>query len=155
MRRKGYTNWWKNIINVWETSLIARFMGPTWGPSGADRTQVGRMLTPWTLLSGMVGIMMAFCHSLFFNWELGRTVYIIRKLNNCSQCKGCYIHPHSSIGWWTLYITLWDVNTPWKENSRIDQHTSVESTEHYDTSCHSSVPVDTWHNNNIIMCPLE
>ena len=23
------------------TSLIARFMGPTWGPSGADRTQVG------------------------------------------------------------------------------------------------------------------
>ena len=34
-------------------SLIARFMGPTWGPSGADRTQVGPMLTPWTLLSGL------------------------------------------------------------------------------------------------------
>ena len=34
-------------------SLIARFMGPTWGPSGADRTQVGLMLTPWTLLSGI------------------------------------------------------------------------------------------------------
>ena len=29
------------------------FMGPTWGPSGADRTQVGPMLAPWTLLSGM------------------------------------------------------------------------------------------------------
>ena len=28
------------------------FMGPTWGPSGADRTQVGPMLAPWTLLSG-------------------------------------------------------------------------------------------------------
>ena len=27
-------------------------MGPTWGLSGADRTQVGAMLTPWTLLSG-------------------------------------------------------------------------------------------------------
>ena len=26
--------------------------GPTWGPSGADRTQVGPMLAPWTLLSG-------------------------------------------------------------------------------------------------------
>ena len=24
--------------------LKARFMGPTWGPSGADRTQVGPML---------------------------------------------------------------------------------------------------------------
>ena len=34
--------------------LIARFMGPTWGPSGADRTQVGIMLAPWTLLPGTV-----------------------------------------------------------------------------------------------------
>ena len=34
------------------TALIARFMGPTWGPSGADRTQVGPMLAPWTLQSG-------------------------------------------------------------------------------------------------------
>ena len=34
-----------------ETTLIARFMGPTWGPSGADRTQMGPMLAPWTLLS--------------------------------------------------------------------------------------------------------
>ena len=33
-------------------TLIARFMGPTWGPSGADRTQVGPMLAPWNLLSG-------------------------------------------------------------------------------------------------------
>ena len=28
-------------------------MGPTSGPSGADRTQVGPMLAPWTLLSGI------------------------------------------------------------------------------------------------------
>ena len=34
-------------------SLIARFMGPTWGPSGADRTQVSPMLSPWTFLSGL------------------------------------------------------------------------------------------------------
>ena len=34
---------------------IARFMGPTWGPPGDDRTQVGPMLAPWswTLLSGV------------------------------------------------------------------------------------------------------
>ena len=36
-----------------QLSLIAIFMGPTWGPSGADRTQVGPMLAPWTLLSGV------------------------------------------------------------------------------------------------------
>ena len=34
-------------------SLIARFMGPTWGPFGADRTQLGPMLAPRTLLSGV------------------------------------------------------------------------------------------------------
>ena len=33
------------------TSQIARFMGPTWGPPGDDRTQVGPMLAPWALLS--------------------------------------------------------------------------------------------------------
>ena len=32
--------------------MIARFLGPSWGPSGAERTQVGLMLAPWNLLSG-------------------------------------------------------------------------------------------------------
>ena len=36
------------------SSQIARLMGPTWDPSGADRTQVGPMLIPWTLLSGIL-----------------------------------------------------------------------------------------------------
>ena len=50
-----------DVIMAWEKprtnrkkSLIARFMGPTWGPSGDDRTQVGPMLAPWTLLFGVV-----------------------------------------------------------------------------------------------------
>ena len=34
-------------------TLIARFMGPTWGPSGADRTQMGPMLAPWTKYKGL------------------------------------------------------------------------------------------------------
>ena len=37
---------------VMQYAQIARFMGSTWGPSGSDRTQVGPMLAPWTLLSG-------------------------------------------------------------------------------------------------------
>ena len=46
--------WYPNNIQLWKMfSLIARFKGPTWGPSGADRTQVGPMLDPWTLLSGL------------------------------------------------------------------------------------------------------
>ena len=31
---------------------IAKFMGPTWGPPGSCRLQMGPMLAPWTLLSG-------------------------------------------------------------------------------------------------------
>ena len=36
------------------TPLTARFMGPAWGPSGDDRTQVGPMLAPRTLPSESV-----------------------------------------------------------------------------------------------------
>ena len=35
-----------------KSTLIARFVEPTWGSSGTDRTQVGPMLAPWTSLSG-------------------------------------------------------------------------------------------------------
>ena len=41
-----------NFTKLYTSPLIARFMGPTWGPSGTDRTQVGPMLAPWNLLSG-------------------------------------------------------------------------------------------------------
>ena len=36
------------------TAQIARFMGPTWGLPGADRTQVGPMWATWALLSGCI-----------------------------------------------------------------------------------------------------
>ena len=36
------------------SSIIARFMGPKWGPSGADRTQVGPMVDTWALLLGLL-----------------------------------------------------------------------------------------------------
>ena len=47
---------WNCRFKIWglNMTLIARFMGPTWGPSGDDRTQVGLMLAPWTLLSGIL-----------------------------------------------------------------------------------------------------
>ena len=39
-------------MSLSQLTLITSFMEPIWGPSGADRTQVGPMLVPWTLLSG-------------------------------------------------------------------------------------------------------
>ena len=35
-----------------QPAQIAKFMGPTWGPPGSCRPQMGPMLAPWTLLSG-------------------------------------------------------------------------------------------------------
>ena len=46
---------WMRFETPWrwyDVTLIARFMGPTWGPPGSCRSQVGPMLAPWTLLSG-------------------------------------------------------------------------------------------------------
>ena len=48
---RGYTRTHCTLISV---TLIARFMGPTRGPSGADRTQVGPKLAPWAVLSGHI-----------------------------------------------------------------------------------------------------
>ena len=39
-----------NLVS--KASLIARFMGPTWGPSVADRTQASPMLAPWICYLG-------------------------------------------------------------------------------------------------------
>ena len=36
-----------------KTSQIATFMGPTWGPPGSCRPQMGPVFGPWTLLSGV------------------------------------------------------------------------------------------------------
>ena len=47
--------WWQRYScrpTCDERPLRTRFLGPTWGPYGTDRTQVGPMLAPWTLLSG-------------------------------------------------------------------------------------------------------
>ena len=57
------------LIFIWHSTAIpqiARFMGPTWDPPGADRTQVGPMLAPWTLLLGTIRPM----HWLLMPWLL-------------------------------------------------------------------------------------
>ena len=47
-----------NLVMI---SQIAKFMGPTWGPPGSCRPQMGPMLAPWTLLSGIVPIFPVHC----------------------------------------------------------------------------------------------
>ena len=40
------------ITRVRMVTQISRFMGPTWGPPGSCRPQMGPMVAPWTLISG-------------------------------------------------------------------------------------------------------
>ena len=49
--------WLHRLMLMWlpmkilNTTQIAKFMRPTWGPPGTYRSQMGPMLAPWTLLS--------------------------------------------------------------------------------------------------------
>ena len=63
---------------VWVAGMIAKFMGPTWGPSGAERTQVDPILAPWTLLSETL------CDKLTWSlWNLIRAMRVqLRYLSN-------------------------------------------------------------------------
>ena len=47
-------NRWICLAYIIPISQITKFMGPTWGPPGSCRPQIGPMLAPWTLLSGML-----------------------------------------------------------------------------------------------------
>ena len=47
---------------------IARFMGPTWSPSRAERTQVGPMLAPKTLLSETPPHYQTLCRPTWRHW---------------------------------------------------------------------------------------
>ena len=55
-----------DICQERNTNPITRLMGPTWGQSGADRTQMGPMLAPWTSLSGYIYTTIAYVDQL--NW---------------------------------------------------------------------------------------
>ena len=54
--------WLMSVMNI----LIAKFMGPTWGPPGSCWPQMGPMLAPWTLLSGYVG-KCVYCEGILTN----------------------------------------------------------------------------------------
>ena len=48
-----YQQWWQHS-HALSQPQIAKFMGPTRGPPGSCRPQMGPMLAPWTLLSGAI-----------------------------------------------------------------------------------------------------
>ena len=94
------------LLISWK-SLIGRFMGPTWGPSGADRTQVGPMLAPWTSLSGMLSTLLALCegnppfpgnasHKVSVKHSIGVFLLLLLLLLACkNHCKTSWVAGYS------------------------------------------------------------
>ena len=73
-----------------KSTLKPRFMGPTWGPSGADRTQVGPMLAPWTLLSGLASNNWFHGMKSCFNYTRLHNNNILS--SNFRRCVGCKVY---------------------------------------------------------------
>ena len=89
-------------------------MGSTWGPSGADRTQMGPMLAPWTLLSGWLRPCRSVVSSSIALWAFEQLVYkqscdiqwsqplkciLVTVANLCRHsmhaCPGLHTSPHA------------------------------------------------------------
>ena len=87
--------------DIYMPSQIVRIMGPIWVPPGADRTQVGPMLAPWTLLSGLG----------FYNciWVRKYPVSVIRGVRGagapgpCAGSRQIMKNWMASWGWWNSY----------------------------------------------------
>ena len=87
---------------IWVETLIARLMGPSWGPSGADRTQVGPMLAPWPLLSGTV-FRFPMVHQGVKNFVLAQVLKFWVFLMNCIWFRENF----TKILW-----SYWQINLP-------------------------------------------
>ena len=66
-------------------------MGPTWGPSGADRTQAGSMSAPWTFSSGL----------RFYRLMLNASYHAMVKLSRVVICRYWTITMNSYTVFWT------------------------------------------------------
>ena len=102
------------IVIILKASLIARFMGPTWGPSGADRTQVGPMMAPWTLLSGMVCKFKKECFAYFSNVliKFVTSKEYVKAIKTCIRPTDCIKWNYNwnrliSMAWNVVYHTIW------------------------------------------------
>ena len=67
-------------------SQIAKFMGPTWGPPGSYRPQMGPILAPWTLLSGL---------SMLTSRKHPNEISVVKDFN--SSCGDDFVHPWSRL----------------------------------------------------------
>ena len=77
-------------------------MGPTWGPPGSCRPQMGLMLAPWTLLSGSYYLSLEQNDLQESQWSADSHMHdsVIRSSQGPSIVRSCQWR-------WVLHWTLW------------------------------------------------
>ena len=106
------------VTDNMEWSQIVKFMGPTWGPPGSCRPQMGPMLAPRTLLSGVFVVMwrcfisaslldlshvLSSIEQVLTHWGPDKMVVILQTIfSNGYFCMSCFcIYSHlTEIGSW-------------------------------------------------------
>ena len=119
--------------NMQATTHIAKFTGPTWGPPGYCRPQMGPMLAAWTLLSGyllsnpqqLYAWHTRFRHipltdSVPSKWNWGFLIRLEYNLEFYSLSKSNYenISRRLIAGEWKLNLATWQTAKLGTENSK-------------------------------------
>ena len=92
-------------------TLIARFMGPTWGPSGTERTQVGPMLAPCYLRNYLTVWSMKLAEMYyemdFYSWITTKIPYLTSDTKIYSEffCWSLFIPPTSMKLKWDIMVS--------------------------------------------------
>ena len=112
------------------TSLYSPWKQGSWGRSGADRTQVGPMLAPWTLLSGVCFFMLGFV-----------SLFSLERRRICNQVE---MH-------WSFHTELNSISSG-MENS-IAKQTIANALELLPSSTYRSIcpPWSSFNINNIFL----
>ena len=110
---------------VTNNTLIARFMEPTWGPSGTDRTQVDPILAPWTLLSGYTPSL-AHMHTVSMS-------FILLKL--CNKFLRASVKHSITISFRDVSLKLGNRMCPWSNPERISIDMSLSNHNEARTVC--------------------
>ena len=104
-------------------------MGPTWGPPGSCRPQMGPMLAPWTLLSGYVpqkriDVIAYPCHYFGQSTHWGRVMHIcVSKLTIIGSDNGLSPDRRQAIIWTNAGILLIGPLGTYVSETLIEIHT--------------------------------
>ena len=134
--------WWLH-----QHSQITRIIGPTWGPPGSCRPQMGPMLAPWTLLSGLslLGRDGPQCH-LWGRNDHSNVVYLALTTMVCCYTCACQyrsasaasVHGDSSNNSFSYSVQIPVIVTPVTGSNPVYQRTKTNPVYNQTDACEAN-----------------